>query len=280
MSGVVSRWEKERAAWLMGRSQPGRSSRRRAELLGRRARRLSRGGTGISETSLHEDVTPPLFRRWLTTSDGAGEQLARLIFVPLLFAIAWLVAWPAVAIGAGLYYLRWKKAPTIGRLLDWPWFVAGVAVGIAGAALWHLSGVGPGLWFVPWPVAVHVYLPVFVPTYLCVQTTAGLLLTGWLVHANGWAAVPKGAAPKPEKDKNGEYLKVAEKDKVRLASRVGTTDKKDSPAPGEKPDAAPKKIALSTMSQEAATPPANKEEDVVFADEDAGLEDEEPVFES
>lgn len=274
MSSAVSRWEKERSAWIMGRSRPGTSARRRAELLGRRARRLSRGGTSVAETSLHEDVTPSLLRRMLASNDGAGEQLARLVFVPVLFALFWLIAGPAVAIGAGLYYLRWQRAPKIGRLLDWPWFLAGAAVGVTGAVLWYLSGVGPGLWFVPWPMAVHVYLPIFVPTYLWAQVTAGLFITGWLVHSNGWAAVPKGAAPKPEKDANGEWLKVAEKDKVRLSALSGAVGERATSTQQTESEA-PKKLSLATQSEsdpETYRPVFNDPEAPVFADEDEGLE--------
>lgn len=277
MSGVVTRWEKERASWLMARSRPGSSARRRAELLGRRARRLGRGGSGVAETSLHEDVTPPLFRRMLKTGDGAGEQLARLAFVPLLYAVAGLLVGPAVAIAAGLYRVVWQRAPRIGRLRVWPWLASGSVVGLVGAVVWHLSGAGPGMWWVMWPPALHVYPPVAVPTWLWGQVTIALLLTGWTVRAQGWAAVPRGAVPKPEKDKNGEFIKTAEKDKVRLDPLAGETA---APRHKETSSEPMKKFSLSAeiAQPDQAKPAPDHDESPVFADEDAELHDE-PVFE-
>lgn len=282
VSGIVTRWEKERAAWLMGRSRPGSSARRRAELLGRRARRLSRGGSGVAQTSLHEDVTPSLFRRSLSTNDGAGEQLLRMIGVPILFGLALLVVGPAIAIGAGLYHLRWREAPKVGRLQDWPWIVAGALSLVMGIAAQVYIDVGPGAWLVLWPLALHVYLPILLPTWVWAQLTLGLFVAGWYVHSNGWAAVPKSAAPKAEKDKNGEFIKTAEKDKIRLGSLDGegkveseATAEHAAPRPKREPAKRLAKLSLMTEPAEVEdTTSTSYGDEPVFADEDAGLDEE------
>jgi len=272
VSGTVTRWERERAAWVMARSKPGRSSRRRAELLGRRARRLSRGGTGVAESSLHEDVTPPLFRRLLASDEGATEQLLRMLGVPMLYGLAGLLVGPAVAIAAGLYFLRWYRAPKTGRLRAWPWPVAGGISLVLGAVIQSVIDAGPGAWFTPWPLALHVYLPILVPTWLWVQTTLGLLLTGWLVWANGWAAVPKNAVPKPEKDKHGEFIKTPDKDKAQLNPYVG---EKSTPRTKRTQPLAPPKLTLESLAPEPDELDSDIGEELpVFPDEDAGLDDE------
>ncbi len=230
----------------------------------------------MAESSLHEDITPSLFRRMLATDDGAAEQLFRLAGVPVLFGVAGLAIGPAAAIAAGLYFLLWQRSPTMGRLLDWPWIVAGSCALVAGIAAQMVLKPGPGAWFEPWPPALHVYLPVFVPTWLWIQLTLGLFLTGWLVWANGWAAAPKGAAPKPERDKHGEFIKTPDRDKVRL-------DPYDGEAPaartnGERPKALPKLTftALATDEPDDVEPTFD-DELPVFADEDAGLDDDQSI---
>src|SRR5699024_63964 len=112
-------------------------------------------------------------------------------------------------------------------------------------------------------------------TYLWAQTTAGLFLTGWLVRACGWAAVPKGAAPKPEKDANGEWLKVAEKDKVRLSALSGAVGERATSTQQTESEA-PKKLSLATQSEPDSEidddrPVFDDPEAPVFADEDEGL---------
>ncbi len=81
-------------------------------------------------------------------------------------------------------------------------------------------GSGTGLWM-EMPSGLHVYPPVALPVWLWVQTSIALLLVGVQVWQCGWAAVGKGAAPKPEKDKNGEFRKTPEKQKVRLDPLAG-----------------------------------------------------------
>lgn len=278
MSGSVTHWEKQRSAWLMARTRPDTSGRRRAEMLSRRARRLSRGGSGVAETSLQEDVTPALFRRMLTSNDGAGEQLARLVFVPALFVLLGVLLGPAMAIATGLYYLSWWKAPKIGRLWVWPWLAAGTLSIVVGGFIRSIIDPAPAAWLVAWPPTLHVYLPVLVPTWLWVQFSLGLLLTGWFIRAHGWAAVPKGSAPKPEKDKDGEWIQTPEDAKVRLDPHAG--EGVTSQPGSETPEVIPK-LALSahiSHSDDAGAEP-DVEDEPVFGDEDAGLDEEVEIWE-
>ena len=244
------RWEKERSAWLLARSRPGTSRRRRAELLQKQAGRAARRArTGMADAARHEDITPSLFRRLLATDEGAGEQLLRLIFVPAGFALAGLLIGPALFIAAGIYSLLWQQSPKIGRLWDWPWLLAGLVVGVGGASIWHLSGVGPGMWFVAWPMGLHVYLPVLVPTWLGFQLALGLLLTGAQIRESGWAAVKARAGrgkTGPQKNADGSFKRIADEDVVDLvpfsdprvedAPRDEQTERSESPEHPEVPD--------------------------------------------
>jgi hypothetical protein len=211
----------------------------------------------------------------LATDDGAGEQLLRLVGVPALFGLVVLAAGPALAIAAGLYGLQWKKAPKSGRLFDWPWFIAGGLGFTIGVLVASLVNTGPGVWFVPWPPALHVYLPALIPTWVWAQSVLGLALTGWLVRANGWAAVPKGAVPKPDRDRNGEFIRTPARNKVRLDPLAGEAVNSESKTePAQKLP----KFALSAAIPQAEGPASVVvDEEPVFADEDAGL-DEEVIF--
>lgn len=205
------------------------------------------------------------------TDDGAGEQLLRFAAVPTLFGLVLLAVGPAFAIAACLYGLQWKRAPKTGRLLAWPWFIASGLSLMVGIVLQSLANAGPGAWFVPWPPALHVYLPVLIPSWVWVQSVLGLVLTGWLVRANGWAAVSKGAVPKPDKDRNGGFIPTPERNKVRLDPAVVAAAN-----PGAKTEPAQKlpKFALSAVIPQDEAPLADVvEEEPVFADEDEGLEE-------
>lgn len=265
----AQRWEKERSAWLLARSRPGTSRRRRSELLQRRSARAARlARTGVADSSRHEDITPPLFRRMLATDEGSGERLLRFIAVPLLFALAWLALWPAALLAAGVYFLLWRSAPRIGRLWAWPWFAAGLLLLGGGAAVRELSGLGPGAWFVAWPPALHVHLPVLVPTCLWAQAGLGLLLAGMLVRESGWAAVKPGSGrgkTAAKKNADGSFAKVADEDLVVLAPFAGRRNEpEDAPGRGEGsvvPEAAPER-------EDPPIPPEPFEDEPVFEDED------------
>ncbi|GAB3563305.1 hypothetical protein [Spelaeicoccus albus] len=271
----ASRWEKERAALVLSRSRPGTSGRRRAEVIGRRARRLGRSGTGVAATSLREDITPPLIRRMLSTDEGTKEQLSRVILVPVAFLIVGLAIGPAMLFAAAAYGLMWALAPRIGRLWAWPWFVAGVLSAVAGVWAQVVIAAGPGAWVEPWPPSLHIYLPVFAPTWLWGQVTLGLFFTALHIRRCGWQAVKQGAAPKPEKDKNGEFLTTPEHKKVKLDPLAGVTSSSASKPEPEQP--APKKVSLPaftaapsapTKASEAITDESEPDEKPVFADED------------
>lgn len=216
---TVSRWEKERGAYLIGHSRPNSSRRRRGELLERRARRMHRSGTGVAETSVREDVTEPLWRRLLSTDEGTGERMARLALVPLAYMTIWLVVGPAIVIAATLYGLVWRLSPRIGRLKVWPWMLAGLLLAAVGGPVLHLTSFQV-ITIYTGPVVDVDWLGL-AAVLLWGQLSLGLLLTGGLIHSNGWAAVPANAVKKPEKDGRGEYIKTPEKERVRLDPLAG-----------------------------------------------------------
>lgn len=249
---IATRWEKERAAWVLARSRAGTSARRRAELLGRQARRRSRSGAGVAETSLREEITPSLMRRLLTTEEGAKEQLARLILVPVGLVVVGLLVGPALAIAAALYGALWYWSPKIGRLWAWPWLAGGTALFVGGAWLIGRLDTGIGAW-VEGLSGLHLYLPVFLPVWGWVQTSLALLLVAAQITRSGWAAVGKGAVPRSEKDKNGNFKKTPEKQKVRLDPLAGVEV--------EQPAESTQKVALSALILEPEPEPADDEID-------------------
>lgn len=259
---VVTRWEKERAAWVLGRSRAGTSARRRAEMLGRRARRLGRSGTGVAETSLREEITPPLFRRLLSTDQGTGEQIARFFGLLLGLAVIGLTVGPALALAAAIYGVLWQNAPRIGRLWYWPWLVAGGASALVGVAVIALAGKGTGVWLASGSMSVHVYIPMAIPFWVWTQLTLALLFAGGHIWRTGWLAVPVGAKPKPIKDKNGDFIKTPDSKKVKLdpLSGVGVSVVETKvPEPKEAPEAAeataaPEAPAVAEVAAPQAAP--------------------------
>lgn len=268
---TTSRWEKERAGYLVGHTRPGSSGRRRAELIGRRARRMGRGGTGVAETTLREDVTEPLFMRMLKTDEGSKEQLSRLVMVPALFVIVGLLIGPAMLIAAVAYGLMWYWSPRIGRLWDWPWYLAAAVVAFGGALLVDLS------WpfeLESWPIGVRIYVWSFLQASIWVQLTLGLILTGEQIRWSGWKAVKPGSAPKREKDKHGQFIKTPDHKKVRLDPLAGV-EVPQRPSDEAAPNPHKKvKLADFTAESMAATPeatpgePEPDEDEPVFANED------------
>lgn len=250
---AVSRWEKERAAYLLGRTHPGTSGRRRAEIIGRRARRIGRAGAGLAETSMREDVTPPLFRRMLVTNEGPQEKIGRIILVPGLFGIVGLVIGPAIAVAAALYALMWLRSPRIGRLWSWPWFVAGSLVAIGGGLVLSVYASDPGLSVEPYPPSIHVYLPVLIPTWLWSQISLGLIFAGLQIRWSGWAAVQPGAVSKATKDKNGEFAKTPESKKIRLDPLAGAS------VNTEATKASPNKVKLAAFTSAEYAPSTEPE---------------------
>lgn len=238
------RWEKERAAWLLARSRPGTSLRRRAELMRRVSRRDQRSQSGVAETGLHEDVTEPLFRRMLATDEGSTEKMARLVMVPAIFIVIGLVIGPAMLVAKAIYAVLWHFSPGIGRLWNWPWFAGGVVSMVVGG--WIVSAVvtEPVMWAESWPPELHVYLPVFGPLWFWAQTTLGLLLTGLHIWRSGWQAVkPKSSRSKVavKKNKDGSFKRIEDKDLVDLVPYATPSATKEPEVveievPGDSPD--------------------------------------------
>lgn len=260
----VSRWEKERAAWLLARSKPGTVRRRRAELLSRQARHLGRGHTSAGESALHDDATERLFVRLMKTDEGSVDKLARLVLVPAGYAAMWLLVGAAVAVAAAIYRALWAAAPKIGRLWAWPWAVAGVVLGIS---VWcfldHTIPVNASVW--PRYMVLYVDGAQLWTSWMWIQLTLGLLFTSLYVRAAGWAAVPKHAALKPKTDRDGEFVKTPDRQKVRLDPLAGVEATKQPADHSEAPSPA---IATTQEFEDI-----DDLDGPVFADDD-------PVFEA
>lgn len=218
MSAAVEPWAAERAAWLLAHSRPGTSRRRRAELLGQQARRDQRAATGVSDSGMHEDVTPPLFRRLTTTDDGTGEKVARAIGVPLLFAGVFAIAGPGM-LGTKLLYRRAVDGSVEhGHLKPAKWYLAGVALAVLGALLcWLIKPVVIGVHLWTGPIEVH-WLPWLLVT-LWIQGSIALLGTALWITENGWAGVKSEARPlvaAPKKDDSGQWIATPDNQKINL----------------------------------------------------------------
>ncbi|MGO1971608.1 MAG: hypothetical protein ACTH2Q_01490 [Propionibacteriaceae bacterium] len=261
----VSRWERERAAWLLNRSKQTSVRRRRSKLLSRQANRLTRGGSGVGESDFHSDVPDRLFTRLMTSDDGAADRVARMIIVPAVYGAVWLAVGGAIAVAAAIYRALWSLAPRIGRLWDWPWYVAAAAAGVGGGLLLdHGSPVEVSVW--PRYLVLHVDWGQFWGTWLWVQFSLGLLLAGIYIHESGWAAVPRRAVRKPETDKHGRYIETPDKKKIRLDPLAGADEHFEAiePVPaitgGEKP------VCETVIEPDLA----DDEEGPVFADDEEG----------
>lgn len=226
---TVSRWEKERSQFLLGRTRPGSSGRRRAETIGRRAKRIGRTGAGLSEAAAREDVTPSLFRRMLKTDQGAKEQGARIFLVPILFLTVGLFIGPAIAVAAAVYGALWHRSPQIGRLWAWPWLTASGVLLTAWAIVFAMPG--SNVWAEG--MTLHVYLPWGVSMWLGSQIALGLMFTGVQIRWCGWAVVHAGAAPKPTQDSDGNFLETPEDQKVALDALAGIEKVDEAPAPAK-----------------------------------------------
>lgn len=226
---AVSRWEKERAQFLLRQTRPGTSGRRRAEIIGRRAKHIGRAGAGLAEAATREDVTPSLLRRMLKTDQGAKEQGARLVIVPMLFGAVGLIIGPAIAFAAALYGLLWYRSPRIGRLWAWPWLTAGGVLLTA----WVIVFAMPGSNVWTEGMTLHVYLPWGVSMWLGSQIALGLMFTGVQIRWCGWAVVHAGAAPKPVTDSDGNFLETPEDQKVALDALAGIEKADEAPAPAK-----------------------------------------------
>lgn len=261
-----SRWERERADWLLARSKEGRPRRRRAMVLSLRANRITRGESGVGDSSFHDDVPDRLFVRLTKSSEGEIDRLARALVVATLYVIVWLTAGPAIAVAALIYCCLWTAAPRIGRLLAWPWYLGAAIVGLAGGKLLdHGDPFDVSVW--PRYFIVHLDETLFLSNWIWLELTLGLLFTGLFIRESGWAAVPKRAVRKPETDKHGNYIETPDHDKVHL-DPLGGVDFEDAES------------GVEGTSTKAPIVEADIEPD--FDDDDDGpvFADEEPVFDN
>lgn len=259
-----SRWERARADWLLTRSKEGWPRRRRAMVLSLRANRITRGESGVADSSFHDDVPDRLFVRLCKSSEGEIDRLARVLVVTALYATVWLTGGPAIAIAALIYRCLWFAAPWVGRLLTWPWSVSAAAVGLAGALLLdHGNPFDVSVW--PRYFIVHLDETLLLSNWIWLELTLALALTALFIRESGWAAVAKTAARKTETDKHGHYIETPDQDKVRL-DPLGGVEFEDA------------ETAVQDTSTIAAVVAAGIEPD--FADDDEGpvFADEEPVF--
>lgn len=211
------RWDRERSAYLIAHSRSGTSRRRHGELLSRRSRQAAREAAGVGATLLHDDVTPPLWRRMLSDND-AGESLARVFFMIIGFCLFVTTIGPAVAMGRGLYAALWAVSPKIGRLWTWPLLVTSAVAVVAGwpAVLAHPGDINVGL---------LTRLPIF-----DISFTGGSYISAWLlwslalapamasyfVWSWGWAGVPRKAVAPAVMNSDGTFREKSAAEKVKL----------------------------------------------------------------
>ncbi|MFC8314073.1 hypothetical protein ACFUEJ_10685 [Gordonia sp. NPDC057258] len=229
MSAAVQRWERHRAAWLIGHSSAhggaiSATMRRRAEILERSARRSERAGSGITATAVQDEVSPALWHRLTRDTDGSRHHRPRWVLAATAVAI---FAGLGLLVGHGIYRLMWRTSPSIGRLWAWPWAAVGMALALALA----LCGIG----FRP--------IPHFDRHWPLTALTAGpwWALAGWqlviaaltvasLIPLWGWRGVPARAVGAPIRNRDGTFREVSEADKLALDPWKG------EPQQGEDPD--------------------------------------------
>lgn len=230
----ATRWEAERAAAVMARSRAGTSARRRAEILARRARQAGREGTGVAGTAVHQEVTPPLWRRAMAHDDGA-EGAARLFFLAIGGAVVLWTFWPGIVLGAGLYGAFYMAAPRIGRTPWWPPAVGAVVILVIGwwtgfmARPWEMT-VTP---MPTWPIVTVGFPLPDVPGAVWISKglwalVVGLAIFAFEVRAWGWDAA--GAVAPPEKNRDGSWRVIEDKEKAKLDPLAGVETPAESEA--------------------------------------------------
>lgn len=211
------RWERERAAVLMQRSRPGTSSRRRAEILVRDARRGQRAGAGMGDSVVTDDVSPAWWRRRAAKEGGSAAGTVALALVGTAAAV---VAGPGVLAGYGGYRaLERYAAPRVGRLWVWPHLAAAGAL----ALVLRLTGVPLGISFQldrRFPVSLIELGPWW--GWAAWQVVWALAATAYWIWAWGWAGVPAGAVAAPAKNRDGSWKATPEHKKVQLGTVAPT----------------------------------------------------------
>lgn len=174
-----TRFERERAAWVLSRAGRRAANRRRGELLAQRARRMNRDVVGAGESGFGEVVTRGRIYRSVFREDGAGNTLGWAAWTSIWVFWTVLLLGPALVLAGLTYGLWWALVPRVGHLRPWPYVVAAGACASVGAAAWTVwrpQGWAALLW-----------------AYLLAQVVLGFLRAAYLVRANGWSVVQKKA---------------------------------------------------------------------------------------
>lgn len=210
------RWERERGDHLVSAPKGGTSRRRRGELLKRRAHRAQRAGTGVSEQTVVNDVTPRFFVRWTADADP-GEGLIRMIAMGVAGVVYALALGVGTAIGYGIYRVLDAASPRIGRLWAWPW---AAAAGVLALVLWLVGWLTVGV-----PVELVPHWPILEPemtegqfqaSWRSWQVVAVPAAVAFYIHSWGWAAVPAKAVTPSKQNADGSWKETAEKHKVDI----------------------------------------------------------------
>ncbi|GEE00388.1 hypothetical protein nbrc107696_08340 [Gordonia spumicola] len=207
---MAGRWERERSAWVLAHSRAGTSARRRAELLARADRRGQRDAHGLTAAVAQDEVTAPLWRR---VALGEGRSPIKAITYAGAVVVGGIVGGVGTAAGYGVYRAMWQVSPKIGRLWAWLW---AAAAGIGAVSLLALD--------VPLGVSVQLtrHFPLdFVQigpwwSWAGWQLVIALATVAVMIRAWGWAGVPKNAAIKDPRRKDGSFRETPDHAKVAL----------------------------------------------------------------
>lgn len=197
---MPSRWESERAAWILGRSSS-KSAQRRADLLKARARKVSRTGAGVEGASTATRITPWWGHRMVRyMAEKESERAWRTVLLGLILLVLAVTVGPAWLLAKGLYGAAWAVSPKTNGLRWW-WFapvaaISAFAVYLGGWETSVLSWHGrefSAFMHLPWPSLNET-------AYLAVQVPIAFALATWWVWSWGWEAVGGGvgASSKPK----------------------------------------------------------------------------------
>lgn len=237
MSRSVQRWERQRAAWLVGHSSAhggpaSATMRRRAEILERSARRSERSGAGITATAVQDEISPGLWHRLTHDGDGSRHHRPRWALAALVVAV---FAGPGLLVGHVVYRALWRRSPSIGRLWAWPWAAAATAGAVALAVL----GVG----FRPAPhldrhfplTLIHLgpWWALLVWQLVIAGVTVAALVALW-----GWRGVPAKAVGAPIKNADGTFREITDDEVLDLDPWKGRRAESSAPQPAPGPESA------------------------------------------
>ncbi|GAA4658884.1 hypothetical protein [Gordonia humi] len=207
---MTSRWERERSAWVLAHSRAGTSARRRAELLARADRRGQRDQHGLAAAVAQDETTAPLWRR---VALGEGRSPIKAITYAGACLVGGIVGGVGAGIGYGAYRGLWQTSPKIGRLWTWPW---AAAAGIGAVSLLALDvPLGVSVQFTRrFPLDLVQIGPWW--SWAGWQLVIALATVAWLIRAWGWAGVPKNAAVRDPRKKDGSFKATPDHAKVAL----------------------------------------------------------------